>query len=64
MIFEQEEKLRRAYKYSCPMKLKQTICRELPITIKLIMFMWVLRNFVSFGAKYLLVFFKFAINRY
>ena len=64
MIFEQEEKLRNAYTFSWKMKAKQIITKEIPITIKLMAFMWVLRQFVSFGAKLSLRILKFIYNRY
>jgi hypothetical protein len=54
MIFEQEENLRTAYRFSFQQKVKQVLTQEIPITIKLIVFMWVLRKFVSIGAKSLL----------
>ena len=46
------------------MKAKQIITKEIPITIKLMAFMWVLRQFVSFGAKLSLRILKFIYNRY
>jgi hypothetical protein len=46
------------------MKAEQIILKEIPITIKLMVFMWVLRKFVGFGAKFLLNLFKFISIRY
>jgi len=64
MIFEQEEKMRNAYKFSWKMKAKQIVTKEIPITIKLMAFMWILRQFVSFGGKLILRTIKFIYNRY
>ncbi len=46
------------------MKAEQIIIEEIPITIKLMVFMWVLRKFVGFGAKFLLNLAKFINIRY
>ena len=64
MLFEQEEKMRQAYSFSWQMKAEQIILKEIPITIKLMVFMWILRKFVGFGAKYILNLFRFIHSRY
>ena len=64
MLFEQEEKMRQAYSFDWQMKAEQIILKEIPITIKLIVFMWILRKFVGFGAKYILNLFRFIHSRY
>lgn len=64
ILFEQEEKLRTAYRFSMRMKLNQVVTQEIPITIKLMVFMWVLRKFVSIGARFLLQIGSFMLERY
>ena len=56
--------MRNAYSFSWREKAKQIVTKEIPITIKLMIFMWGLRQFVSFGAKITLRILKFIYNRY
>ena len=56
--------MRNAYTYSWSMKAIQVITQEIPITIKLMIFMWILRNFVSMGAKQLLRISRLIYDRY
>jgi hypothetical protein len=46
------------------MKLKQIVYKEIPITVKLMIFMWILRKFVSIGAKFFLRVCMFIYERY
>ena len=64
VLFEQEEKMRMAYSFSWQMKAEQILLKEIPITIKLMVFMWILRKFVGFGAKYIVSLFRFIHSRY
>ena len=64
MLFEQEEKMRTAYNFNFGMKVRQVAKKEIPITIKLMIFMWVLRKFVSVGAKNLLHAAVYVYDRY
>ena len=56
--------MRTAYNFSFGMKVRQVAQKEIPITIKLMVFMWVLRKFVSVGAKKLLQAAVYIYDRY
>jgi hypothetical protein len=56
--------MRNAYNFTMKEKTKQIVTKEIPITIKLMIFMWGLRQFVSFGAKITMRVLKFTYNRY
>ncbi len=64
MIFEQEEKFSNANNFSWKNKASQVITKEIPITIKLMVFMWVLRKFVSIGGRYLSRITQYSYKKY